>query len=436
MLLGTALVLALTGPASAQTAPTRAVVQTDGAEVRCRPGAEAAVYVTQKLRRGDTVQVVEKVANDWLKIEPPQGSFSWVNSRAVRPAGTQPNVWVVLSNDAQVPVLVGSPFKPGKPDVIGTSLARGAQVVVIGAHWPSGDGDWLPIAPPPGEYRYIRAADLAPPAAATTVARPDAPAAGAGSSGPPLAPVAIPDPAPRKPDQDVHVGAAPATSGEPLLDQAQQRERTGDRLGAAAIYDQLGRKYFASDHDAAVQYFNRAAWLRGGSAAATAPPVNQANALFQQATQYEKAGNWTEAIRTWERLGDLCRDDYQLSMQYYNRAGWLRQRHPTTSPAPSAPPATTSSAPPPASAAPGKVVSGQKSELGLLQRSPTFIDGQPTYVLETSAAQVIAYLRPQAGVNLEAYVGKNVEVIGQVVPRNDLRDRYMIATLVRPLSTP
>jgi hypothetical protein len=441
MLLGTVLALAVVWPARGESVPFPASVQTDGAEVRCKPGTEPAVYVTHKLPRGAALAVVERLPNGWLKIDPPKGSYSWVNTRALRPADGVQGVWVVTAGDAPVPVYVGSPFKPGKPDVTSTSLARGAQVIAVGQPRPSedGDGSWLPILPPPGEYRFIREADVSAtgsgPTTATTVAHPGS-AAPPPATGGQLPPVASPaDTLRPQPSQDVHV-PGPAPSVDPLLQQAEQLERSGDKAGAARLYDQLGNKYFASNHDAAVQYYNRAAWLRSTTPAAPSA-ATQADALFLQARQYEQAGNRAEASKIYIRLGDMYRDsDYTLAMQYYNRASWLRQGSSTSrsSPVPAAGSAPPPAATPSPSAAPARAVSAQMLGPGLLLRSASPIDGRPTYVLQTPQAQVIAYLTPQAGVDLEGYVGKNVEAIGQVVPRSDVRDPYMSVAKVRLLT--
>jgi hypothetical protein len=443
LLLATALALAVTWPARGETI-YQATVRTDGAEVRCKPGTEPTVYVTHKLARGATVQVVEKLANGWLKIDPPRGAFSWVNIRALRPADGAPGVWVVAATDAPVPVLVGSPYKPGKPDVVGTMLARGAQVIAVGEPRPSdeADGSWLPILPPPGEFRYVREADVSGLGEASTAAR-TGPAGGAAGLPP------VPDSTPKAPrpqsSEEVHVPAqGRAADVDPLLQQAEQLERSGDRLGAARLYDQLGNKYATSDHQAAVQYYSRAAWLRGGSAPAAAPrTVSEADALYQQARQYEQAGDWAEASKVYFRLGDMFKDrDYSLSMQYYNRAAWLRQARPPapratpTPPAATATPGTTAAAaaPPPSAVVQARAMSVQMVGPGVLARSTYPIDGRPTYVLESPQAQVIAYLTPQAGVDLEHYLGQNVEALGQLVPRADLHNKYMTVTKVRVLA--
>jgi hypothetical protein len=64
------------------------------------------------------------------------------------------------------------------------------------------------------------------------------------------------------------------------------------------------------------------------------------------------------------------------------------------------------------------------------------IDGLPTYVLESPQGGVMASLTPQPGVDLGRYVGQNVEVLGQIVPRADVRGQYLTVMRVLPLSAP
>ena len=66
--------------------------------------------------------------------------------------------------------------------------------------------------------------------------------------------------------------------------------------------------------------------------------------------------------------------------------------------------------------------------------STIWIDGRATYVLESPQAEVIAYLSPQPGVDLERAVGQNVQVLGQRVPRTDVRAQYVSVVRVLPLA--
>jgi hypothetical protein len=353
-------------------------------------------------------------------------------------------VWTVaVPESVEVPVLVGSPFRPGKPDVVGTRVTAGTQVIAVGAPRSAEDGDgvWLPIAPPPGEYRYVRETDVAatPPAAApaatTTTAHAGSAAALAGvGAGSPS--TITPPPAAGPSALEVRVGPpAPPADVDSLLQQAEQMERANNRLEAARLYDQLANSYATSRPDVATQYHSRAAWLRGSAYRVPAPPVNEADALYVQARQYEQAGNRAEASRLYARLGDLYRDnDYKLAMQYYNRAAWLRQGQPAprTSPAP----AVAASPAPPSGVVQVGAVNAQLIGPGRLVSAGKWIDARPTYLLESPQAEVMAYLTPQPGVDLDRYVGQNVEVLGQIVPRADVRGQYMTVARVLPLSAP
>src|SRR5262245_4278467 len=51
------------------------------AEVRCGPGNSPRLYPTNRLKKGDRVEVVRELQDGWLAIKPPPGSFSWINMR-------------------------------------------------------------------------------------------------------------------------------------------------------------------------------------------------------------------------------------------------------------------------------------------------------------------------------------------------------------------
>ncbi len=156
-LFGGALWLMIAGAAAAETA-SPAVVSRDDAEVRAGPNENPQLYVTNRLKRGSPVQVVEEVGNGWLKIQPPAGSFSWISTNAVQQISpNQPNWMVVAHPDVRVPVIVGTDFpKEVASQIEGCRLARGAQVKCLGPAHMDEEGLWLRIEPPPGEYRFIR----------------------------------------------------------------------------------------------------------------------------------------------------------------------------------------------------------------------------------------------------------------------------------------
>jgi SH3-like domain-containing protein len=154
--------LALARPAVASdTILYAAQVKDAEAEVRSGPGTSDQVYPTNKLTRGTIVQVVEELPDHWLKICPPHGSFSFVNTRFVDRLAKS-NYVVASPADVRVPVFVGSDLKPSeRGNVQGTSLPRGTQVIAVGGSTLIQDDEsWLRIESPVGEYRYIREATV------------------------------------------------------------------------------------------------------------------------------------------------------------------------------------------------------------------------------------------------------------------------------------
>jgi hypothetical protein len=135
-----------------------ATVKVPEAEVRCGAGASDQLYSTNRLHKGDKVEVVKELEGGWLAIKPPAGSFSWINARFIQALDAGKKTWVVVAHpEARVPLLMGSDIRTTKPTVEGVSVVRGTQLRSIGPMKATDDGRWLPVEPPPAEVRYIRA---------------------------------------------------------------------------------------------------------------------------------------------------------------------------------------------------------------------------------------------------------------------------------------
>jgi hypothetical protein len=263
LLLGMAPILALGLVARAQsildpsTAPSpkkgpavlyTATVIAPEAEVRCGPSTDPQLYPTNKLRRGDTVEVVEEREGDWLAIVPPPNSFSWINARFLQSDnGVR---WYVATHDsAPIPVLYGSSLRNDKPTVEGTKVPRGTIVLSIGPARAADDGMWMPIQPPPGELRYIPANLVA-------------------KNGP-AAPV---------PGQSAPVTATPVSNrSSTTAGFAQPGQAVDPRLQRAQQLEQYGNEVRNTNSEAAIQAYNQAQSLRNQERGAAAPPpVRQA----------------------------------------------------------------------------------------------------------------------------------------------------------------
>jgi len=173
-----AVVLAEESPAPAQPAPaasaaatpTPAVVQPAGpqfpymaevigTEVYVRSGPGTAYYHCGKLNAPQRVTVVAAEANNWFKIVPPPGSFSWISKKYVSVDPAQPTKGTVTED--VVRVWAGSDFvEPMRSSSLQTNLNKWASVEMVGN--PAGEGDYYKITPPAGAFLYVSGESLKP----------------------------------------------------------------------------------------------------------------------------------------------------------------------------------------------------------------------------------------------------------------------------------
>jgi hypothetical protein len=169
--LGLLLILALALAArAADVQPGDAVITAPEVEVRSGPSLQ--FYVTSKLHAGDRVRILER-KEDWLAIEPPPGSFSWINARYIdRPGRTA----TVIVPDAEV--RIGSKLYNQEPNVTAPTKLKQGTIVEILENRPStgSDGVFYPIVPSINERRYIPADAIKPIPAAPAYPAPNGPA--------------------------------------------------------------------------------------------------------------------------------------------------------------------------------------------------------------------------------------------------------------------
>jgi uncharacterized protein YgiM (DUF1202 family) len=120
------------------------VINVDSVYVRSGPGE--GYYPTQELAKGAMVTVVG-IKFDWLKILPPDGSFSYVGSVFVQPNGDG-TVGKINRND--VNIRAGSLINAMKTTVQ-TRVNAGDEVEIIGK-----EEEYLKIKPPAGAYLYVK----------------------------------------------------------------------------------------------------------------------------------------------------------------------------------------------------------------------------------------------------------------------------------------
>ena len=129
-------------------------VQVPRATVRCGPGSD--YYPTTTLTKGSSVEVYVQTDDGWSGIRPPEGSHNWVQADALylMPGGRMAEV----AQDS-VPAWVGSDTAKNEKLLFQTELSKTQPVAILGEAY-RGQGDerklWFRIAPPQGEFRWIK----------------------------------------------------------------------------------------------------------------------------------------------------------------------------------------------------------------------------------------------------------------------------------------
>ncbi|MEN6404994.1 MAG: SH3 domain-containing protein [Thermoguttaceae bacterium] len=135
------------------TFPYKASVVAEDVYIRSGPGQ--SYYPTDKLRRGQQVEVYRHDPGGWCAIRPTDGSFTWVSGRFLKP--TENNLAVVIEDN--VSARVGSRFSDVR-EVIQVRLRKGEVVELLnppgrGVSWT--ENAWFKITPPSGEFRWVSA---------------------------------------------------------------------------------------------------------------------------------------------------------------------------------------------------------------------------------------------------------------------------------------
>lgn len=131
--------------------PYTAYANSEDVFIRSGPGKN--YYPTEKLGKGTPVEVYRHDPGGWYAIRPPQGSFSWVPADALKPQGDH---IAVVQRDHTL-CFVGTRFS-NTHDVHQVRLDKGEKVEILDIKQ-VGEGDaaqsWCEIAPPSGEFRWV-----------------------------------------------------------------------------------------------------------------------------------------------------------------------------------------------------------------------------------------------------------------------------------------
>jgi hypothetical protein len=458
--------------------PATVRVMTDHTYLRAGPGDD--FYPTERLVAGAAVEVWAVDPSGYVAVRPVEGSFSWLRASDVDPvssfggpsAGPAPgrSVGVIVTDGAVS--RVGSQLNDLR-HVAQVSLEAGERVQVIdevriatGRH----AGLWVRIEPPAGEFRWAWLGDLetppgiVPPApAAATIG--DTRDGNAASIGEAMAAIK---------DASIAVAQAVSDAGPPTVDtqaldtQALDTQLATGRGALVAPPQQLGfmpsaRRLFAGWLPRGTSVFDPATpvtpvAVTGGAAVSGDELADIDLALSLAVTGPAEAWNLAPVRERLRQVAaraatDTDRTRVEAIDARINRFEAIQSRH-----------RTLASAPTPA-ADPSLQLGGMWSSLSAIGGRPVrpgvmpggaSADGQPTWtppdMTETSGRlatvvsrrpdaprwavvdqsnNVIAFVTPQAGVNLAPLVGQDVAVRGARGYMPEYKRPYVVASEAR-----
>ena len=373
--------------------PFTARIILPNAEVRSGPGSDSKLYGTNNLKAGDVITVVQERTDGWLAIRPPDGSFTWVQSKYLqRIVATQPNYLVQTNDGNKVPVYIGSAVLNTKPTLESARLTRGSQVKSLGAAQSDGKENWIPIVPPENELRYIRCEAIgkqAVQANPTPAAVPATPANPASSNAIVNANSAVPN-----------------CDANQRWSQAISAETAGQSTEAIRLYSQIGQDFACSQPMFASQAYGRAVWLRDCASKGKTNTV-QACAPGQP----------------------------KLTNKALVQAVSNSQNNAPTAPIGSAPVANMvpqSNGPSPTPVKSINSGSGSGMGPGFLRKAGRPQSNEPSYYIESQQGRPLIYLAPAPGQNLDLFINQRVEVSGPTTYRSDMRAYVMTVYQIQP----
>lgn len=373
--------------------PFTARIILPNAEVRSGPGSDSKLYGTNNLKAGDVITVVQERPDGWLAIRPPDGSFSWVQSKYLqRIVATQPNYLVQTNDGNKVPVYIGSAVLNTKPTLESARLTRGSQVKSLGAAQSDGKENWIPIVPPENELRYIRCEAIGKQA---VQANPT--------------PAAVPSTPPNPVSSNAIVNAnsaVPNCDANQRWSQAISAETAGQSTEAIRLYSQIGQDFACSQPIFASQAYGRAVWLRDCASKGKTNTV-QACAPGQP----------------------------KLTNKALVQAVSNSQNNAPTAPIGSAPVANMvpqSNGPSPTPVKSINSGSGSGMGPGFLRKAGRPQSNEPSYYIESQQGRPLIYLAPAPGQNLDLFINQRVEVSGPTTYRSDMRAYVMTVYQIQP----
>jgi len=455
-----------TGIAVAEFVPYEARVTAARAQIRSGPGEN--FYPTDALPQGEIVEVYREDSRGWLAIRPPQDSFSWVFGQHVE---LQHDGFAEIVKDGAAS-RIGSRMSDHR-NAAQVRLRKGEVVEVIGEDVIGGE-TWYKVAPPAGEFRWILATNVeqlgplaetdssteAEPQTETATADDDATSstdanvvqAVANEASAPTAPMvevksqgdnwrASPAGATQPPSYDV---AAP-----PLAEVSETSPTPAKVASPVSLTNEPRSAIIPKPVPISSQ--------------ATSQPGGLPDGLARELTEIELRLSRMVAAPTdqWntERLerdidqllasakSPAERDAVKVTAAKIDRFKSLGERHqqiaanaplngqPPITPLPSAAGIAATGGPIEASAAlTSPSGAGKYDAVGILRPVVSKRAGAPQFALVDERGQVISFVTPTPDVNLQAYVGHRVGVVGNRGYIPEFHRAHVTAGRVTPLS--
>jgi hypothetical protein len=441
-----ALCAAILANAAEQEFPYWAYVADDEAAIRSGPGRN--YYAAENLSLGREVEVYRH-EGDWCAIRPPEECFSWVHADDLRIA--HDGIGEVLND--KTPCRVGSATS-GLRDVIQVRLQQGEQVEVLDAvqvETDSGLEFHCKIAPPSGEFRWIHKDAISrEPPESQTIRRRRASAAPTGNdtgddpsrsdrwgswvrsrrppdSGQDNSTDSASDESSQSATQAITLtGANPATSPH-------ERAKHPQSDAGSAADSNVDRK-----HDDSPLHLDRDASLESRL---TAIELELSRLVVEEPTHWNLDPLRQETERALDRATTADeRANVRTVQSKIARLEEIRGRSLTLA-SPSLPSSGSRTPAGSASALAATIAgtatksdaAGRYDGIGKLTRVVSQRPNAPRYALVNSTNEVVSFVTPAPGVNLQIFEGQYVGIVGQRGYMPELKKPHVTAQRISPM---
>lgn len=334
-----------------------------------RPGNNPEIYPTSEVKQGAIVKVVEERPDGWLAIQPPPESFSWINARFVKRIVPNEPMWVVVTHP-DVDV----------PVLVGSEIRKESKPTIVNTRLKRGSQvrSIAPVLALEGENWL---AIEPPPAELRFIQKQavrrvgDETIAAKKKEGNRGGSTFIP-PSDKKESTNAKPSTPPPAPPEPTISVAELQRLTPEQL-------------------------------------------------HKKGKEAEQLGNLRTAVTYYREYGRKMQlvNDISRATQTFTYAQYLEDRiRKGTSNTKTTTTSNTKGTP-----------AGWVTRVGMLTSAYRSIEYRPTYVLRAAQGGKWTYVIPGEGVSLRDYVNLDVEVMGTLRYKRDLRAYYLIARQVRRL---